>query len=164
MLFTIGHSNHTLKGFFDILHNNAIEYVVDIRSAPYSRYVPHFNKADIAASLEADGYRYLYMGDLLGGLPQDKSLYSGDGLVDYDRLATTASFQKGLDRVAKGINKGFRISLMCAEENPQKCHRHLLIAKEFEERRKIQVSHLRADGTIVLAKALPFVSKQLQIF
>jgi uncharacterized protein (DUF488 family) len=164
MLFTIGHSNHSVKSFINILHLNFIEYVIDVRSAPFSRHVPHFNKPDLVISLQAEGLHYMHMGKELGGFPQDRSLYTAEGLVDYDRLAAIASFQKGLDRITKGIQKGFRIVLMCAEENPQKCHRHFLLAKEFAERRKIAVSHLRADGTITLANSLPFISQQQQLF
>jgi len=164
MLFTVGHSNHRLEFFLALLERHAITAVVDVRSAPYSRYVTHFNKGEIEQTLRAAGLDYIYMGDIIGGKPKDKSFYNARGRVQYDALARTGKFQAGLDRLARGLNQGWRIGLMCAEEDPFKCHRHLLIARALEEGRQIPVWHVRADGTLFRAKEMLDLPQQLQLF
>ena len=164
MLFTIGHSNHSLDFFIELLRRYDITAVADVRSAPYSRYVVHFNKGDIEQALRGRGIQYIFMGDVIGGKPSDRSLYKPDGAVRYDALARLATFQAGLDRLLKGLADSWRIGLMCAEEDPCKCHRHLLIAKEMEKERKIPVRHIRADGTLLRALELFNTPSQLQLF
>ena len=164
MLFTIGHSNHCLVLFVELLHRYDISAVADVRSAPYSRYVVHFNKGEIEQTLRSKGIQYLFMGNAIGGKPSDRSLYAPDGAVRYDAVARLATFQAGLDRLQKGLADGWRIGLLCAEEDPAKCHRHLLIAKEMEKERKIPVWHIRADGTLVRARELLKTPSQLQLF
>jgi uncharacterized protein (DUF488 family) len=164
MLFTIGHSNHSLDYFIELLHSYDITAVADVRSAPYSRYVMHFNKGEIEQTLRREGIRYIFMGDIIGGKPSDRSLYAPDGTVQYDALARLPTFQVGLDRLLKGLADGWRIGIMCAEEDPGKCHRHLLIAREMERDRKIPVWHIRADNTLVRAGKLLNTPSQRQLF
>ena len=164
MLFTIGHSNHSLEFFVEMLHRYDITAVADVRSAPYSRYVVHFNKDDIEQTLRSKGIQYIFLGNAIGGKPSDRSLYTSGGAVRYDALARLATFQAGLDRLQKGLAGDWRIGLMCAEEDPSKCHRHLLIAREMENDRKIPVWHIRADGTLVRARELLKTPSQLQLF
>jgi len=164
MLFTVGHSNHSLKFFLALLQRQAISVVVDVRSAPYSRYVTHFNKGEIEQTLRAAGLHYIYMGDVIGGKPKDKSFYNTRGQIQYDALARTGKFQRGLDRLATGLNRGWRIVLMCAEEDPSKCHRHQLIARALEEGRQVPVWHVRADGALIRAGEMLVPPQQLQLF
>ena len=151
-LFTIGHSNHESETFLELLRGFSIQVIVDVRSAPYSKYVPQFNKKDLAQLLEQHGLQYIFMGDVIGGKPTDPAFYDEQGLVQYDRLAKTPSFQQGIDRLLKGLADGWLIALLCAEEDPIKCHRHWLIAKELERNRGIPVWHLRANGQRVRAQ------------
>lgn len=153
-LFTIGHSNHESGPFLDLLTGFSVQVVVDVRSAPYSRYVPQFNKNELTLLLEQHGFKYIFMGDVIGGKPSDPTYYDEKGRVQYDRLAKTSIFQQGIDRLLKGIADGWRIALLCAEEDPVKCHRHWLIAKELEIHRGIPVWHLRANGQRARAKEL----------
>ncbi len=164
-LFTIGHSNHRLVAFIEMLKAKAIEVVVDIRSAPYSRYVPQYNKAEIAKSLEETELQYLYLGDGLGGKPRDPGIAALPVEEKYVRIAESAQFQQGLDRLEKGLAAGWRIALMCAEENPLKCHRHMLVARELELVRHVPVYHLRVDGTSLRAlKKLVDSPEQMRLF
>ena len=164
MLFTVGHSNHSLEFFLALLKSHAITVIVDVRSAPYSRYVTHFNKGEIEQTLQAAGMHYIYMGNVIGGKPKDKSFYNPSGRVQYEVLARTRIFQAGLDRLAKGLARGWRIGLMCAEEDPSKCHRHQLIARTLEKERQIPVWHVRADGTLIRAGEMLNPPQQLQLF
>jgi uncharacterized protein (DUF488 family) len=146
-LFTIGHSSHRIESFLELLYARKLQVVVDVRSAPYSRYRPQFNRRQIEESLKLSGFRYLFMGDLIGGKPTDPTLLDSRGRVDYLKLAAGENFRHGLDRLEKGLAAGWRIALMCAEEDPLKCHRHWLIARELELGCRVRVYHLRADGT-----------------
>jgi hypothetical protein len=68
-LFTIGHSNHPLERFLDLLRRHGIGAVADVRSRPYSRFVPHFSKERLQRNLVEEGIDYLYLGQELGGRP-----------------------------------------------------------------------------------------------
>jgi len=143
-IFTIGHSNHGSDKFVTLLKENKIEAIVDIRSRPYSRYASHFSKIVIKDSLHACGIKYLYLGDKLGGRPDDKKYYDPEGNVVYSRIAETPEFHEGIERVIRGA-KEYRVALMCSEENPLNCHRYHLVSSFFEEK-GITVIHIRGDG------------------
>jgi uncharacterized protein (DUF488 family) len=153
-IYTIGHSNQDVATFLQLLKDNAIQVVVDVRSAPYSRYVPQFNKKEIEAAVIGAGLKYIFMGDAIGGKPSDPQYLDADGKVMYDKLAAAKRFQQGLNRLTKGLVDGWSIALMCAEEDPLKCHRHHLIARELEIKHNIPVRHIRSDNTKIRAKEL----------
>lgn len=138
-IFTIGHSRHEMAVFLALLADHAIQVVVDVRSAPYSRFVTHFNKKEIEAAILNAGLKYIFMGDAIGGKPSAPQFLDHNGKVDFSRIAASEVFKKGLDRLTTGVKKGWVITLLCVEENPLKCHRHLLIAKELQQKRKIPV-------------------------
>ena len=96
---TIGHSNHAPDTFAALLRQHGVNEVVDVRSAPYSRYLPHFNKEHLAESLEEAGIRYSFLGKELGGQPAERAFYDDDGRVMYDKLAATAAFKGGFEHV-----------------------------------------------------------------
>jgi uncharacterized protein (DUF488 family) len=145
-IYTIGHSNHDLEKFVSLLKSNGIEAVVDIRSKPYSRYASWFNKSAIKESLQAHGIGYLFLGDKLGGKPDDKRYYDAEGYVAYSIIADSPEFQDGIERLIKGFIE-HRITLMCSEENPLKCHRFHLVSKSLEKR-GLEVVHIRGDGRL----------------
>ena len=145
-MFTIGHSNHPLDVFLALLRMHGIEAVADVRSAPYSRYNPHFSRKALAGTLEGEGIGYVFLGGELGGRPSDQSLYDADGRVRYDLVARTASFDDGIGRVlCLGCDR--RVALMCAEKEPLDCHRTLLVARTLVER-GVAVEHILADGGV----------------
>lgn len=145
-LYSIGHSNHPLDAFLDLLRTHGIEVLVDVRSAPYSRYVPHFNPANLKTALKEAGFQYIYMGKELGGRPDGAEFYDADGHVRYDRLAESPLFLAGLDRLISGAER-YRVAMMCSEENPTDCHRRLLITRVLAGR-GLPVQHIRGDGRI----------------
>ena len=145
-IYTIGHSNHTLEKFISLLKSNEIKFVVDIRSRPYSRYTSWFNKAAIKESLHDNEIRYIFLGDKLGGKPDDKRYYDAEGRVAYPLIAASTEFHDGIERLMKGC-MGHRIALMCSEENPLNCHRFHLVSKTLENI-GINVIHLRGDGRL----------------
>ncbi|MCB2182610.1 MAG: DUF488 domain-containing protein [Desulfobulbaceae bacterium] len=148
-----------------MLKKNTIQVVVDVRSAPYSRYVPQFNKGDIQHALQHAGFRYIFMGDAIGGKPSDPLFLDQNGIADYAKIAQSKKFRQGIDRLLKGLADGWVIALMCAEEDPLKCHRHLLIARELELRHNVIVWHIRCDETKIRAKQFFEAScRQLRLF
>jgi uncharacterized protein (DUF488 family) len=142
-VFTIGHSTHSAEAFLALLRQHGIEALADVRSSPFSRFNPQFNREQLEKILEENGIRYVFLGKELGARSEDRSCYI-NGRVQYGRLAQTALFQSGLDRVLQGAAK-YRISLMCAEKEPLECHRTLLVAKALAER-GYPVLHIHADG------------------
>lgn len=164
-IFTIGHSNMDMAAFLKLLADNSIQVVVDVRSAPYSRFVPHFNKAGMENAVRDAGMKYIFMGDAIGGKPAGKEFLDAAGKVLYEKIAVTDKFQKGLGRLTKGLADGWIMALVCAEEDPLKCHRHHLIARELEIKRNIPIWHVRADGSGFRAKEhLPEYGGQLLLF
>ena len=151
-LYSIGHSNHPLDAFLDLLRSHGIEVLLDVRSAPYSRYVPHFNPANLKTALKEAGFQYIYMGKELGGRPEGAEFYDAEGHVRYDRLAESPLFLAGLDRLITGAER-YRVAMMCSEENPTDCHRRLLITRVLAGR-GIPVQHIRGDGRIESEAAL----------
>lgn len=144
-VFTIGHSNHSIEYFIELLKSAEITAVTDVRSVPYSRRMPHFSKPEMKQSLTNVGIAYVFLGDHLGARPKERSCYR-DGTADYSLIAATQEFQRGLERVEVGARQ-FRVVLMCAERDPLDCHRTILVARRLQER-GAAIRHILADGSI----------------
>jgi uncharacterized protein (DUF488 family) len=145
-LFTVGHSNHSLEEFLKLLAKNEVQVVVDSRSHPYSRYVSHFNREELQAALKEAGVKYLFLGHELGGRPAEEEFLDDEGHVLYYRLAQSAHFLGGIERVEAGMRQ-YRVCLLCSEEDPAVCHRHLLVSRVLAER-GADVRHIRSDGSL----------------
>ncbi len=144
-LFSIGHSNTPADRFVALIRNAGVTAVADVRSTPLSRFFPWFSRKPLEQRLAAEGMRYHWYGDTLGGRPRDRSLYR-DGAADYEAMARTPEFQHGLGRLQDDIRQ-HRVCLMCAEREPLDCHRCLLISRALGER-GLAVGHILHDGTI----------------
>jgi uncharacterized protein (DUF488 family) len=145
LIFTIGHSNHDLEYFLSLLNQHQIGAVADVRSSPFSKFRPHFNKQSLMASLSNQGIKYVFLGDELGARRSEPECYR-DSKVDYSLVANLTSFQCGLERLAIGC-KTIRIALMCAEKDPLTCHRSILVARHLQTRPS-QILHILANGKI----------------
>jgi uncharacterized protein (DUF488 family) len=144
-VLTVGHSNHRLETFVALLRQHSVTAVADVRSAPYSRFTPHFNREALQRGLKDHGIRYVFLGRELGARSDDRSCYE-NGRVQYARLALTEAFRNGIDRVLRGAGEQ-RIALMCAEKEPLECHRTLLVARALDER-GVAVDHILPDGVV----------------
>ncbi|WP_439373851.1 DUF488 domain-containing protein [Bradyrhizobium sp. DASA03120] len=142
-IWTIGHSNHSYEQFFGLLRRAGVTAIADVRSSPFSRHQTQFNKDDLRRELRLDKINYAFLGDELGGRPKSNDLYC-DGVADYERMAQTSDFQRGLERVIKGSEE-YRIALMCSEHDPIDCHRCLLVGRALS-RRGFAVNHILFDG------------------
>jgi uncharacterized protein (DUF488 family) len=145
-VFTIGHSTHLHERFIELLSAHRITAVCDVRSTPYSRVNPQFNRDELKEVLPVHGIAYLFLGKELGARSDDPSCYE-DGKVQYDRLARTDLFQQGLSRIHDGMWKGFRIALMCAEKEPLECHRTILVSRHLADA-GIEVQHIHSNGEL----------------
>lgn len=151
--FTIGHSNYAIEAFLRLLEKYAINCLVDIRSSPYSRYVPQFNRENLLRSLEKEKILYVYMGDKLGGRYMDPDLLYSDGVVDYGKVMQKKEFRQGIQSVIRNIKKGLNIVLMCAEKDPLDCHRFLLVSKGLSDQ-GVRVKHILGNGDFIVHKDL----------
>jgi uncharacterized protein (DUF488 family) len=144
-IFTIGHSNHSLERLVQLLRAHGVTAVGDVRSSPYSRANPHFNRELLQEKFKDSGIAYVFLGRELGARPDDPGYYE-HGRVQFRRLAQSAPFKEGLDRVMKGA-ASFTPVLLCAEREPLACHRTLLVARELLAR-GVSVAHIHADGSL----------------
>lgn len=144
-LYTIGHSNHSIERFLELLGRHEINAVVDVRSSPHSRYCPQFNRKPLARKLTGAGIEYVYMGRGLGARPQDPGCYD-NGHVSLERAAERSEFTDALKRLRRRMGK-HRVALMCAEKDPLECHRTILICRNLKAF-EIRIRHILADGSI----------------
>ena len=145
ILYTIGHSNHTIRNFIALLKRHKINMVVDVRSVPYSRYCPQFDKNVVSAALQAVNIQYMFLGRELGARPNDTTCYE-DGCVNFEFITRRKKFKDGLQRLLTGIGK-YCIVLMCTEKEPLECHRTILICRNLKEH-KLCIKHILEDGKI----------------
>jgi len=149
-VFSIGHSDHAIDDFVALLKQHGIDVLVDVRSQPYSRWVPQFNRESLAEAIQAAGLRYVWLGDMLGGRPQDQALYDGeDARPDYDRMAERAEFQAGIDQLLE-LAGHTTVAMMCSEGDYRYCHRTLLITPTLLDR-DARVVHILPDGRTIEA-------------
>ncbi|HWW78746.1 MAG TPA: DUF488 domain-containing protein [Steroidobacteraceae bacterium] len=146
MIYTIGHSKHPIDRFVALLQQHGIEALADVRSTPYSRFNPQFNREKLQASLAAAGIRYVFLGEELGARSKDASCYDQEGRVSYAMLARTPPFRAGIERLLTGMQQ-HRIAIMCAEREPLDCHRTILVSRELE-RAGVPVTHILQDGSL----------------
>ena len=144
-IFTIGHSNHSLEEFVALLQRHRVTALADVRSTPFSRFSPQFNKEDLEQAIKTHGIKYVFLGRELGARPEDQSCYE-NGQVQYGRLKDTATFKEGIERVIQGA-KRHTIALMCSEKDPLRCHRFLLVAHALVKL-DISIAHILATGDL----------------
>ena len=145
-LWTIGHSNHALDVFLDLLTQGRIEVLADVRSSPYSRYAVQFNRESLRPALQNRSIEYRYFGDRLGGRIDDPNCYDEAGHVLYDRVAALPAFRQAIEELLAAAGKA-RLAILCGEEDPTDCHRRLLVGR-VAGRRGAAVMHIRGDGRI----------------
>lgn len=144
-VFTIGHSTQPLERFLSLLQRHQISAVADVRSAPYSRHNPQFNRESLRDALKQQSISYVFLGKELGARSEDECCYVHNK-VSYQRLAATESFREGIRRVLEGA-RTYRVALMCAEKDPLDCHRTILVGRELV-REGAKVTHILSSGAL----------------
>jgi uncharacterized protein (DUF488 family) len=145
-ILTIGHSRHSLERFVALLEGAGATAVADIRSAPVSRFSPHFNKTGLAASLAAQDIAYFFLGRELGGRPEQPEMYT-KGRADYERMVASPQFQEGLGRLTEEAAQ-HQVAAMCSEADPLDCHRCLLVGRALAASGH-DVGHILGSGEII---------------
>jgi len=143
---TIGHSRHSLELFLSLLERAQVTAVADVRSAPVSRFSPHFNRNALVASLARQGIDYAFLGREFGGRPAGEEMYT-QGRVDYEKMALSPEFRAGLARLI-GSAERHCVAAMCSEADPLDYHRCLLVGRALTGA-GIDVGHILASGEVV---------------
>jgi uncharacterized protein (DUF488 family) len=148
-IFTIGHSTHTLGELIALLRRHEVELLVDVRSFPSSRRLPHFAREALEHSLPAEGIQYAHRGELGGfrkpvpGSPNSGWRTGGfQGYADYMR---TGEFEAALESL-EAAARARRTALMCAEGLWWRCHRRLIA--DALTARGWQVAHIDPKGAL----------------
>lgn len=129
--FTIGHSNHPIEYFLELLQAHDIDCVIDVRSTPASKYTPQYNQRPLAAFLQQHAIQYLSFAEAFGARHTDPEVLDENGQVDFEKVRVTDAFRSGVRRVETGLERGYRIALMCAEADPLECHRFSMVTVHF---------------------------------
>src|SRR5688500_17675406 len=119
-IITVGYGNRSLEELIAVLRNESVQYLVDVRTSPRSRFKPEFSAERLDASLKAAGIRYVFMGDSLGGRPPDPACYQ-DGHVVYDIVQKQPFFTAGIERLLNAIRQDLKVCLLCSEGRPTDC-------------------------------------------
>ncbi len=155
-IYTLGHGNRSIDEFTELLRQYRITCLVDVRSTPYSKMFPNFNREALAAFLENEGVcRYVWLGDKLGGRPQDPGCYLPDGRVDYNAVAQSDFFNEGIYELSRLMEEGGLVAVACSELRPEECHRSKLIAPALGKKH-VPVLHIDDKGRLkTQAQVLP---------
>jgi uncharacterized protein (DUF488 family) len=151
MIYTIGHSNHPLEHFIDLLIDHGVACVADVRSSPHSRYVSQFNRETLERELGRQRFDYRWLGDLLGGRLVLR-LAGESGHAFYQRLTSDPRFDRGLAEL-EALGESRVVAVMCSEGDPLRCHRAIVIGRHLEER-GWSVIHILPDGSSLDQRAV----------
>ena len=144
-IYTIGHSNHCINDFINLLKKHGITAVVDVRSSPFSKHNPQFNKEALADALKREGIAYVFLGKELGARPDDPCCYD-NGSANFEKMAERPIFKQGIERLLKGMEQ-YRIALLCAEKEPLDCHRTILVC-HYLRKMGLPIKHILANGDV----------------
>jgi uncharacterized protein (DUF488 family) len=146
-IMTIGHGDQSIESFIDLLRKHRVEFLVDTRSLPYSSRNPQFGQRVLAKFLDDAGIRYVFLGDKLGGKPKDASLYDGSGNPDYDKIAQSPAYARGISELVELAREGENVAIMCSESDFRNCHRYKLISRTLAID-DVDVCHIMRDGSL----------------
>jgi uncharacterized protein (DUF488 family) len=149
LLFTVGHSNHPIERFLALVRRHGVEVVADVRSRPYSRFVPHFGKERLARRLDDEGFVYLFLGHELGGKPMQDD--PPQARLDYRARIEELSFQQGIRTLLDALAER-RVALVCRERDPLDCHRLHLICRYLRPM-GLDIRHILPDGEVEAQQA-----------
>ncbi len=148
IIFTIGHSTHASEYFLSLLTQHDITCLIDIRSTPYSRMAPQFNKPAIRAFLKQHHILYAHFEEAFGARQTDPALLDEAGKVDFGQVRATDTFREGVARLQKGLAMGYQITLMCSEGDPFDCHRFAMVAYQLVKE-NMPVKHILPHGDLI---------------
>ena len=147
-IYSIGHGNRTIDVFFDLLNEYKINYLIDVRTNPFSRFNPNFNRAILHNICKERSVFYVFMGDSLGGKPKNRSCYDEEGYVIYEKIMETEEFIYSINRLITAYNKNLRVACMCSELKPCECHRSKMIGR-YLSAKNIDFQHIDEKGGLI---------------
>lgn len=147
-IFAIGHSNYPYDKLIEMIKKYGIDCVVDIRETPYSKYNTQYNRESLRENLKSSGFTYVYMGHEFGAKRQTKESYNDDGYADFEKVIKEELFLKGIERITKGLQMGYKIVLLGAMQEPIRCHRSIMLGKYLNEK-GFDVKYIMHEGNIV---------------
>ncbi len=150
---TIGHSTNTIATYTALLTAYMIDSIIDVRSTPYSRFNPQFNRETLKTDLELEDITYLFLGDRLGARREEPEVYFPDGIVNFEKVRELTVFKEGIDQVVDMIRSSHKVALMCAEKEPFDCHRFVLIAPALTSR-GVRIEHILSVEETVTQQSL----------
>lgn len=146
-IYTIGHSNYSVEKLIDMLNFYEINCVVDIRGTPYSKYNIQFDKETIKYTLTHSGFIYIYMAKELAAKRINKQSYNSEGYSDFEKVIHEDYFINGIKRLKVGCEKGYKIALLGAMQEPIRCHRSILVGRALRDY-GFNVKHILDDYSI----------------
>ncbi|AQR95054.1 DUF488 family protein [Clostridium saccharoperbutylacetonicum] len=152
-IYTIGHSNYAVEKLIHMLKHYNINCVVDIRGIPYSKYNIQYIKETIAGTLKEAGFLYIYMAKEFAANRENKRSYNKEGYSDFEKVITEIEFLNGIERLKKGCEKGYRIALLGAMQDPIRCHRSILVGRALSNE-GFNVKHILNDYTVATQKMI----------
>lgn len=150
-LYTIGHSTFPKEHLLKLLKKYEIDYLLDVRSTPFSKYTPQYNSDILKSYLLDEGINYAAMGKYFGARQENPAFYP-NGYLDFELFRASSMFVQGFENVKKGLID-HNIALMCTEKDPIDCHRAIMVARGFELN-GVEVRHILNDATILTQEEL----------
>ncbi len=165
-LLTVGHSNHATERLIELLRLHGVQIVADVRSQPYSRFAHQFNRELLDPAVTNAGFRYLFLGEELGGRQLGRIVSLQERLAAYEQVASSPQFQRGLARLLAEA-EDHTVAILCAEEDPTECHRRVWVVRALRDQ-GAEVAHIRGDGCLdpdaALKRLEPPAGHQLGLF
>ncbi|RNF40171.1 DUF488 family protein [Planococcus salinus] len=131
-VYTIGHSSHSKEFFDEMLKQNGIELLADVRAFPGSRKWPQFSKEIFPEWLKAEGIAYEHFPKLGGRRRKSKEVgeqvnagWRNRSFHNYADYTLTEEFRQGIEELLQKASAQ-RVAYCCSERHPSRCHRLLI--------------------------------------
>lgn len=147
IIYTIGHSTHTINYFLELLKAYEVNCLIDVRSVAASRYNPQYNQKTLATSLQDNNIQYFHFAREFGARHTDPALLDEEGRVDFEKVQHSIPFTHGVAQLKSLIRSGNIVALMCAESDPFDCHRFSMISVALQAE-GFEVYHILKDKTL----------------
>ena len=132
------------------LEAHGIKTLVDIRSFPMSRRLPHFNRENLERELPKSGIEYLWLRELGGRRKRQmenspNTALRNDSFRNYADYMLTPDFARGITELLEVAERG-RAAIMCAERVYFRCHR--MLVSDWLLAHGHEVLHIDATGPV----------------
>lgn len=148
VIYTIGHSTHSIDYFMELLRAYSVTCVVDVRSVPASSRNPQYNQEPFSNFLRKSGVDYLHFPEGFGARHSDPDLLDENGKVDFLKVQRSWNFRDGVEKLWLRAERGVTIALMCSESDPFECHRFSMISIALVKD-GFEVKHILKDKSLL---------------